>query len=202
MPDTSFYVYIYLNPLKPGKYTYGNFISFQFEPFYIGKGKKDRIYIHLKEKKKSHKFYIIQKIRKNNQEPIIEKLNFDLDDTNSKELEIFYIKIIGRSDLKLGPLTNQTDGGEGKNRVLCSGETRKKLSKNFKGKHHSVETKKKISEAKKCKKQSEEHKRKNSEAHKGNTNGRGNIGRKHTEETKKKIGNANRNKEEGELPLP
>jgi len=34
-----FYSYIFLNPLKPGRYTYGDFVSFLYEPFYVGREK-------------------------------------------------------------------------------------------------------------------------------------------------------------------
>lgn len=58
MPKTTnpfepiFYTYIYLNPLKPGQYTYEDFISFPFEPFYVGKGYGKRIHDHFKHIKK------------------------------------------------------------------------------------------------------------------------------------------------------
>lgn len=44
--DPIFYVYIYFDPRKPGNWVYGEFI-FEFEPFYAGKGKDDRIDDHL-----------------------------------------------------------------------------------------------------------------------------------------------------------
>lgn len=34
-----FYVYVYLDPRNPGKYNYDD-LSFDYEPIYIGKGKK------------------------------------------------------------------------------------------------------------------------------------------------------------------
>lgn len=42
------YVYIYLDPRKPGKFNYIGY-NFEFEPFYVGKGTKSRIIRHLKE---------------------------------------------------------------------------------------------------------------------------------------------------------
>ena len=40
------YVYVYLDPRKPGKFIYNDF-SFEFEPFYVGKGYGDRAFGHL-----------------------------------------------------------------------------------------------------------------------------------------------------------
>ena len=46
-----FYVYIYLDPRKRGKYIYEEF-KFNYEPFYVGKGKGDQIKSHLNESRK------------------------------------------------------------------------------------------------------------------------------------------------------
>src|SRR5258708_880974 len=53
-----FYVYALLNPTKPGSYKYdfcGQALEFDHEPFYIGKGNKDRISDHEREAKKNPK---------------------------------------------------------------------------------------------------------------------------------------------------
>ena len=66
---------------------------------------------------------------------------------------------IGRHNLKKGPLTNLTDGGEGTSGYVYSKELREKISKSFAGKNHpnygkhlSKSTKDKISFAQSGKK--------------------------------------------------
>ena len=48
-----FYIYVLLDPRKPGNFEYGEY-NFKFEPFYVGKGQRDRWKSHLqcKEGKK------------------------------------------------------------------------------------------------------------------------------------------------------
>ena len=75
-----YYVYAYLNPLEPGRFTTEN-ISFLYKPFYIGKGKDDRIYDHLKDArptrkyKNSHKINTIKQLVSSGVKPIIIKLH-------------------------------------------------------------------------------------------------------------------------------
>lgn len=45
--QNKFYVYVYLDPRKPGKYKYGEY-EFDYEPFYVGKGTGRRIRNHFK----------------------------------------------------------------------------------------------------------------------------------------------------------
>lgn len=114
-----FYNYIFVDPRKPGQYSYeGLNFSLLFEPFYVGKGKKDRKDRHCEPfqlSKKSYKNNKIKAIIKNG----YRLKNFTIQinkNTNSMcacTFEKHLIKTIGRHDQKTGTLTNLTDGGEG-----------------------------------------------------------------------------------------
>lgn len=141
-----YYVYCYLDPRKSGKYKYEEF-EFNFEPFYVGKGKDKRDNVHLKNCYNKNTFFKrkINKIIKCTGEiPIIIRILENLSEINAFNLEKKLIKIIGRNDLGLGTLVNMTDGGEGL--TNCSEITRNKLRIPF-----SQERKDKISKAKKGK---------------------------------------------------
>lgn len=111
-----FYVYVYLNPLKPGKFEYGD-INFQYEPMYIGKGHKNRMLDHLRNAKKpymrSHFISKLRQILKMNIEPIIFKVCDNMVESEAFALEKLLITRIGRLSNNTGPLFNYTDGGEG-----------------------------------------------------------------------------------------
>lgn len=101
-------------------------------PFYIGMGKGDRQFDHLKEAKKDlnpktgqHKLNTIRKLLQEGKEPLIKIIQNNLSRNQAAELEIELISTYGRRDLGTGILTNQTDGGDG-NRGW-SKEARQKL---------------------------------------------------------------------------
>jgi hypothetical protein len=177
-----FYVYLYLDPRKHGKYRYGEY-EFDYEPFYVGKGRSNgyRITNHLWEAynhkdSNSHKCNVIRKIKRDTgQNPITLKYRDNiLIEQDSFDLEKDLIKTIGRIDLKTGPLVNKTDGGEGQIGSLRTKRWRRNQSKrmqgknnpNYNGKGHHKDTGKKISKSKtgkstalKGKPKSEKHKR-------------------------------------------
>lgn len=133
MSSTNFYVYVYLDPRKPGNYTYSDY-KFDYEPFYVGKGKENRIQEHLQEwhlKNDGNKFKInkIKKIiKETKQNPIIIKYKENLTEKLSFDLETKMIKTIGRIDLENGPLTNLSEGGTGSSGRIHSDTTKQKIS--------------------------------------------------------------------------
>lgn len=128
-----YYVYALLDPRRPGPFKYGNW-KFDFEPFYIGKGKDNRAFKHLDHTLGNcgnlHKIRKIAKIRREtNEEPVVLIKRKGLSETEALMLETKLIALIGRADKKLGPLTNLTDGGEGTSNREYSRTTRQKISK-------------------------------------------------------------------------
>lgn len=107
-----FYVYAYLDPTKIGNFSYGD-ITFGYEPFYIGKGRKNRCNNGIKDRKKCIKTAKIKSLINKGFYPIIMKLDVDLSESEAFNREIYYIETIGRKDIGSGPLTNMTEGGEG-----------------------------------------------------------------------------------------
>ena len=151
-----YYTYIYLDPRKSGHYECGDY-TFDHEPFYVGKGKDQQYIMHLLQSKNNndiplrenrHKFHKIKNILKENLEPIILKVKENISEQEAFELEICLIWAIGRSDLKLGPLTNLTDGGEGTQGRICRKRTKNKISKSNKGKIRTEEFKNECRERK------------------------------------------------------
>lgn len=147
-----YYVYVYLDPEKPGNFKFGDFI-FNFEPFYIGKGKGKRKYYHWNyvindRKSKFSNIHFLNKLKlieSKKYSPLIIEIKSNLTDKESLNLEKKLILLIGRSHLNEGPLTNITTGGDGigsyrirsdkgKKRNPLSEEHKKKLSKSHKGK--------------------------------------------------------------------
>lgn len=147
------YVYIYLDPRKPGIFVYDEF-TFEYEPFYVGKGSGYRCNAHLsREGGNKYRFSKIKNIINSGLKPVIIKLITNINNDVASEIETKLIKLIGR---KPGPLTNLTDGGDGghgntghswtttqRDKIMSI----RKIKAPMSGKSHSVETKIKQSAA-------------------------------------------------------
>lgn len=152
------YVYLLLDPRKPGQYPINEFFSLLYEPFYVGiSSNKNRFKGHIGEaissKNTSRKVNKIRKLFSLNLLPLEIKIFFELTKEQAVDFEKYFIKCIGRLDLKNGVLTNGTCGGDGSIGMVVTEEVKRKISKSLKGKKKGP--------------QSDEHKRKNSEGHKG-----------------------------------
>lgn len=118
------FIYAYLDPRKPGDYKYGNYV-FEFEPFYIGKSKKNSVYNRMTRHlefvrdrgidltNNNYKFNVINNILDSGFDPIIIKVEENLSIESAFNLEKLLIESIGRRTGKSGPLCNISDGGDG-----------------------------------------------------------------------------------------
>ena len=164
-------------------YTYA-YLREDRTPYYIGKGKGNRLY------KRSSRVFAPPKDKSR-----IIFLKKSLTEQEALRHEIYMIAVFGRKDLGTGILHNRTDGGDGASGLIHSKESRRKISVATKGKNHpmynkthSEESRRKISVAMSGEKHpnfgkifSEEHRRKLSVASKNRS-----------EETRKKLSDANR----------
>lgn len=145
-----FYNYAYLDPEKPGEFSYG-IITFTHEPFYIGKGTGKRYKQHKYGKTGRFMRSKLKRIFSKGLEPIIIVFNNNCTNDHVCDIEKALINNIGRRDLKKGPLCNHTDGGEeGLNQTVTK-RSRELQRLKLIGKPLSEEHKKKIGLANKGK---------------------------------------------------
>jgi hypothetical protein len=151
-------------------------------PFYIGKGKGQRIFNHERKARKgveSHTARKIRSIMEAGGEIQRQILWDDLSEEDAFTFERFAIATLGMDNL-----TNKTAGGEGKAPLSPimgrkhNEETKRKMSESHRGKRFTEEHCSKIAIAKRGMKQSDEHRRKNGDARRGTH---------HSEEQRKKI---------------
>ena len=130
MSENRFYNYVYLDPSKPGEYVYhteNRTYSFQHEPFYIGKGTGKRYLKHYQLCTGSFMKNKMKKLLDSNIKPLILLIESH-DENQALTNETLLIKLIGRRNLKNGPLVNLTDGGTGTRNYIVSEETKRKIS--------------------------------------------------------------------------
>lgn len=125
----NFYIYIYLDPTKSNKYIYNEY-KFNYEPFYVGKGKNRRCYDIKKGRSKYFKNKI-NKIKRFGYEPIIIKLYDNISEKKAFELETKLINKIGRKNNSTGPLLNIIDKNRGINGYKHSKKILDKIKMNF-----------------------------------------------------------------------
>lgn len=106
-----YYVYVYLDPTRPGDYNYGEY-HFKYEPFYVGKGHNGRDKVHLKGCKHNKEFkQRINEIKENiGINPIVERVWSNLFELDAFHLEWVMMKTIGTKYSKSypGPLFNKS----------------------------------------------------------------------------------------------
>jgi hypothetical protein len=114
-----YYVYVLLDPRETGSFCFGD-LSFESLPYYVGKGKGKRadkhfFPYHLQKDANKMKTNKIKKIVDSGFNPrnFVKIISKNLSNCEASSLEINLIKIIGRSWLNEGPLTNLTAGGDG-----------------------------------------------------------------------------------------
>ncbi len=144
-----YYIYAFLDGSKPGIYKYEDII-FNYEPFYIGKGTDNRIKSSLLDRECPFKVNKIKKIINSGAEIISIKIFENLENLEAFEKEKEVISKIGRRNMKMGPLVNLTDGGDGRLNSPHSEETKRKISETKKMQNlsipHTTETKDKLRE--------------------------------------------------------
>lgn len=147
----SYYLYYLRRPDLEDQFELG-----MGQPFYVGKGKKGRVYAHRKsalkhkDKIRSHRTQIIHKLWSMGLDFIEEVIMSNLSNAEAVEIEKEAILAYGRIDLGTGCLTNCTIGGGGVNRgwkkearLRVMGENN---SNGMQGKHHNDVSKKTISD--------------------------------------------------------
>lgn len=181
-----FYNYVFLDERKPGTYVYDVFgysISFDYEPFYVGKGTGRRIRDHKSSALRGADTRMAKKIRsiEKSGHKALELIVFSGDvDAVSIAKETMLIEAIGRDSVG-GTLINLTDGGDGMSGYICPDSQRKK-HREFR---HSEESIAKISAAHMGKVLTKEHKDKLSAAKKGRPSN--NLGTRLTDAQKKNL---------------
>ena len=142
--ENKYYIYLFLDSSRPGEFVYDD-IKLEYEPFYVGKGTGDRIKLSLLDRESAFKVNKVKSLRNRGFEIISLKLFDGLENEESLKIEKDLIKKIGRRDLGLGPLTNLTDGGDGRLTSPHSDETKSKISETKKSQalsfKHSENTK-------------------------------------------------------------
>lgn len=117
----NYYVYIYCDPRNKNNIKYINIdMELIFCPFYVGCGTRNRHISHLKINKTDKNLLKINKIKnitKCGMTPIIIKIKENISSIDAKKLEQEVISEIGTiiklPNIKRGPLTNMTPGGDG-----------------------------------------------------------------------------------------
>lgn len=97
-------------------YVYGYFDPRTDVCFYIGKGQRDRAWVHLRILKKKPDTHFYRRLSKMMREGVIPKvilLSVGLTEKQAFTQEQQLIASFGRLDIGTGTLCNQTDGGDG-----------------------------------------------------------------------------------------
>ena len=183
-------------------YTYA-FLREDGSPYYIGKGKNDRIDSpkrNINLPPKDRRIYLKQNIS----------------EEEALKHEIYMIAVFGRKDIGTGILRNKTDGGEGVSGWVANERQKEKLSQSLKGKPKSAEQREKMSqsqkrrwELRKDRSVSQETREKMSKSQKGrihspesrkkmseSQSGKNHplFGKKHSPETRKKMSESHKKK--------
>jgi hypothetical protein len=134
-----FYVYALMDPRKPGPYCYelfGRTVIFSHEPFYIGKGKRNRMDQHVTEARnkqnKSRKDNLIRKLLRLNHPILIRRMSTLRAEAVAFALEKLLIRTI-RRHTEGGPLLNLASGGHGASGYTHTPEHKAYLSRLYKG---------------------------------------------------------------------
>ena len=106
-------------------YVYLHIKATDNSPFYIGKGNGRRCF-----SRQSRSDYWHNIVNKHGYHVVI--IEDNLTNEAAAELEMYWIKRIGRKDLNNGPLINLTDGGEGTAKRTMSEKNRKIISESNK----------------------------------------------------------------------
>ena len=148
-------------------YVYVHYKKSNGEPFYVGKGIKNRDTASVGRNQFWHNVV-------NKHDYVVERVANNLTEPEALKFEQVLISSLGRRDLDTGPLVNLTDGGEGTSNP--SQETRQKRIKALIGNTHSL--------GRVMPEWEKELRSKSSVGHKKTKQGRENIG-------KAKLGNKN-----------